>query len=349
MYPLAENGERKRTRSGEQPKDRSIQRADITREEMEALFLDPEEAADSSRGRAGLEMLDTLPSPEYMEGGDLTPDLLRKMRRLIQTNTFESHTEASALLASSRFYAVNRWQDLHTREEEGHNFSSFDPALANPFAKEVFQWVPDEEGSRALEIGAGYGNDLVVMADQLRNTEFIGVDSSEAAIDEARLQLRQLGLDQRVQLVCGDYIHALESLKGQNLSMVYAHSALHYHPAKVLKHKIFPMIADVLRPTNPDQTPGKLLLGMKTAASASAQAPSHIQLLGNDKYHHCFDLQDSVFRMYLRRLKDALRLLHNHFDINEAYTQKVEGYDRKSDTEEFCYVVATARSEERST
>jgi len=330
------DGEHKRIGSGERP----VQHA---RRELTSLFDDLGDPEDTGHGLGSLTSLETPPQPLYQEREELTPDFIRKVRQLIQEQTLQSHRKAATMLERSKLNALSRWQDLHTKSEGRHRFSEYNPALANNFVRSVVEWVPDDWDTRVLELGMGFGNDLAAMAGMLKKARFIGVDSSQAAVDEAREQFRVLGLLDRVQLKCGNYMDVLDDLKDSRQSLVYSNSSLHYFPALMLRDVVIPKVARVLRNPGPAERQGKFLFGLKTAVSDSATAPDKFRLLENDMYTHCFDVWDGVFRLYPQRMKDVVRLIHSDFTVNHAYLEKVEDYDHKGDTEEFCYVAATAR------
>lgn len=299
-----------------------------------------ENKADSSSRKEIQSLLTTSP-PEYREEA-IPDDLLKQMGSLLRENTLEAHEKAHKLLKDSALVAVQRWQSIHSNGASGHNFSTVSAKLVNAFAKKVLRIIKSDEPELMLELGTGFGNDAMFFA-RNSTTHVVGIESSLAAMQAALKYVGKRKWGDRLNIACSDFIKVLETAIGADLDMVYSHSTLHYSPSLVLREKIFPLIASVLRKKTVDTKPGKFCLAMKTAASASAKSPNQRKLLEDDPYNSSVDLHDKVFRIYPESKEALIALLEPSFDIEQAEEVPFHGYDRTGDTEIFCYIIATPK------
>lgn len=279
---------------------------------------------------------------EDIREAQLQYEVLWKMSEFLRENTLESHKEALRVLKESGLLANQRWNEIHTAKS--HRFSKASDNRVNSFADLALRQVPLDNDSVILELGTGAANDAKHLA-RRSNAHLIGVDISEDTVKEGVENIERAGngVRERINLIVGNFFDILDTSRGAGVSMVYSHSTLHYAPPLILREKTFPLIADVLRSNQEGAKWGKLCMAMKTAASASAQASSQIKLLPGNPYNPSVDTKDKLFRVYPETKKDVLALLEPSFNIEYARLVPVRNYDRKGDTEIFCYVIASPK------
>ncbi len=111
---------------------------------------------------------------------------------------------------------------IYSKESDLVESFRFDEAVAAVFSDMIQRSVPGygtvislvgllaeqylREDSRGYDLGSSLGASLMAMArgSEDRNCRLVAVDSSAAMIERCRDYLRQAGLDQRVNLQCGD-------------------------------------------------------------------------------------------------------------------------------------------------
>lgn len=71
--------------------------------------------------------------------------------------------------------------------------------------------VPGTAPVRILDLGTGTGCLVLTLVAELANARGVGVDASDAALEVARLNGRDLGLEDRVQFVRGDWCAAISN------------------------------------------------------------------------------------------------------------------------------------------
>lgn len=130
----------------------------------------------------------------------------------------------------------NTWDKRY--KTKGHDFGDEPSMTAEMLADKL------DPVSKVLEVGFGYGRDLLFMA---QNGHLLhGVELAESGLSEARKFLSKYNLNSRVQLMDGDFSRL--ELRESAFDAVYAHRMLHLLGQNGLVRAFVNKAAYVLKP-----------------------------------------------------------------------------------------------------
>jgi len=115
-----------------------------------------------------------------------------------------------------------------------YNSVSYPPSAPGHLAAVAYLFgleIPDVSTARVLEIGCAAGGNVIPYAAAHPHTRVVGIDLSPAQIDQGRLTVQALGLD-NVELLAGDVAHMDPGTLGQ-FDYVIAHGVYSWVPAEV--------------------------------------------------------------------------------------------------------------------
>lgn len=288
---------------------------------------------------------------EYKKSGRY-PKLCRAIS-LLKQDEFKPQAKGLELMARCNLAASSRYNEVYREGEKG--FASKPLLDPHESALDFVTLAKIGPGSRVLDIGCGMGSESFAFA--LTGAEVFSLDNSMVAISRFRERLNEsLDLSPNLtgkaqgnlcllhenfsQIVSPDEAirrRQIEFYKQLKLTHIYSNSSLHYYTKEVLE-KCLEGIYEILREQN-----GYFGLAMKTIHSESASRKRHIRLKGREGLFLSFDLNDRVIRVYPANEEQIVGITKGAgLKVVKSYTKQIPDYDRESEIEEFCYILARA-------
>lgn len=274
---------------------------------------------------------DFIQSPICFGEIELEQSTIKDMRRLFASHTLDDHKKLLNILYEIGLTSDRKYNDIHDSGEHLFSQESLPPTA---FAKFLSDYDIVTGSSKILELGHGYGRDLIHYARLGANAT--GIDSSSVACSNALKSVAAAKYNSLVDIVNRSYIDFLQNPPDDFcVTNVCASSSLHYFPPEVLRNLIFPKIREILS----DQ--GLFALSMKMPSSSSASEDRHIRLSA-DGYNPSLDRQDGIFRIYPNKDLILELVKSSGFEVILTKEDAVYGYDIEGDIERFIYLVCKA-------
>lgn len=307
--------------------------------------------------RRELNLLADSNPPEYSDGV-IEQMILDEVRELLSHNSLEDERKAMSLLSDSGLIAAKRWEGIYQSQEtdmastKRHKFANKTPESHNALAERVVEMANLKSGSLMLELGPGYGNDLIYVA-QRTDAMLIGIDSSAYAVEQIMQNVdavqtkggrsRRKGaeilnrrIDGQISLSVADFLEQLKVMQrakqGARFDAISSHSTIHYNPPNILREEIFPLIASRLKDD------GLFFMIMKLASSASAQSENQTRLVtdpGNpvSYFNPSIDTIDRMFRVYPSTQENVLTLTEPSFETVSSRMVYLNDYEEEGKIE----------------
>lgn len=128
------------------------------------------------------------------------------------------------ILKEKEFYGLNFYVDnrvLVPRPETEQLVEAVLSFLEEKYGvKRSREFESDAEKFRILDVGTGSGNIAISLATNFQNLEAVALDVSDDAIDVARVNVNQHGVEDRVELYQSDLLDVIED--GENFHVIVA-------------------------------------------------------------------------------------------------------------------------------
>ncbi|HAZ43378.1 MAG TPA: SAM-dependent methyltransferase [Cyanobacteria bacterium UBA11371] len=109
--------------------------------------------------------------------------------------------------------------------------------------EQLFEWANFKPGETVLELAASFGESAIALS-QRYNVRVVGVEKNPESVARARVNIRNAGLEQQIEIIEGDIFH-LEAIPGE-FDYVFAEAILSMQSAPG-KAKILNSIRDKLK------------------------------------------------------------------------------------------------------